>query len=291
MNNQFPNQMPNANFNQNYGQPVRKISTNELQPNSYFMVEGQIEFSRLYSRIEGEELANRNRNDRSRGLQVTDTPYTTATISHAKVLQLGPTKSLAEQYGEQKLFESKNDPGNMKFQARNKGNALPTIYQQTEPSNMNLKEIVLDGDLAVGSNVILIMKVFKGNTNNGVSLEGVIVQGEIKLYAGNSASQFLKAQGFNVEVAETSNGGGEMNMADYREAMTAPQQYQSIPEQIQAPPEMIQQPIQQGPAFSPNQGVAPQSFGQDQSFIQPNWTANNDPNNGQPPQPGIVFQS
>lgn len=286
MNNQFQGQMANPGFNQNYGQQVRKISTNELQPNTYFMVEGQIEFSRLYSKIEGEELANRNRNDRSRGLQVTDTPYTTATINHAKVLQLGPTKSLAEQYGEQKLYKSKNDPGNMKFQGRNKGNSLPTIYQQAEPSNLNLKQIVLDGDLAVGSDVILIMKVFKGNTNNGVSLEGVIVKGDIKLYAGNDASQFLKAQGFNVETVSTNNynNAEEINMADYRNAMDTQTSYGPIPEQIQAPPEMVQQPIQQGPTFSPNQGMNPQEFGQS------GWMPNNNPYDEQPPQPGVRFQ-
>lgn len=226
----------------------QKLSTNQLTPGTYFLVEGDLEFSRLHSRIEGDELARRNQQAQQRGISPDDKPLTTATVKNARILQLGPTKTKEEIYGEQRFYTSK-DPsqaGIYKYTGKNKGNYLPKIYQQKTPNDATLTEIKLNADLAIDTNVILIMKIFEAPRNNGVSLEAVIVKGEINTYA-RGTDQFLESLGYNVVSLDTDYSEvGETTMAQFQDSVTntqgaqttnqAPQQQQNYNPQPQPQP-------------------------------------------------------
>lgn len=238
----------------------QKLDTNQLTPGTYFLVEGELEFSRLYSRIEGDELVKRNQQSQQRGISPDDKPLTTATVKNARVLQLGQTKTKEEIYAEQRFYTSK-DPsqaGIYKYTGKNKGNYLPKIYQQKTPNDATLTEIKLNADLATDTNVILIMKIFKAPRNNGVSLEAVIVKGEINTYAGGT-DQFLESLGYNVVSLNTNyTEVGETTMAEFQNSVSNNTNNQGAQITTQAPQQQTYNPQ---PQPQPNQIQMPQDTG------------------------------
>ena len=104
----------------------RTISTNQLTPGTIFMVKGNLSFSRLISRIDGEELARDiERRKANKGIPI-ETPYTTATITNATVVYKDPQNPTNEErYAEESIYAGKAD-GRM-FTGVNKGTVLPSI--------------------------------------------------------------------------------------------------------------------------------------------------------------------
>lgn len=244
----------------------QRLNTNQLTPGTYFLVEGELEFSRLYSRIEGDELVRRNQQSQQRGISPDDKPLTTATIKNAKVLPLGAEKSKEEIYAEQRFYTS-NDPaqaGIYKYTGKNKGNYLPRIYQQKNPSDNTLTEIELKADLATETKVILIMKIFSAPRNNGVSLEGVIVKGDINTYA-RGTDQFLESLGYNVVGLENDYSEiGETTMEQFQNNISSGNNLGGQTQQYQNQPPQGQNYQQQNQNQGYNQQPQPQQFGQQQ---------------------------
>lgn len=174
----------------------RTISTNQLTPGTIFMVKGNLSFSRLISRIDGEELARDiERRKANKGIPI-ETPYTTATITNATVVYKDPQNPTNEErYAEESIYAGKAD-GRM-FTGVNKGTVLPSIAMMKGTNDAY--EVEPEGELAPNLPVILVMKVFAGKMNNGVGLDGVIVLSDIQYYkGGNSAlADELKSRNIN----------------------------------------------------------------------------------------------
>lgn len=164
----------------------RTVMLNNITPNTVYFVQGKLNFSRLITPISGEALEKDIRRRESLGAIAITEPYTTATITDARVLYMDPAnKTDAEIYAEESIYSGKASP--RMFTANNKGKILPKICRMT---GNDVYEVKATGELATGLDVILAMRVFKGKAvNQGVSLDAVIVLGEIQYY--NGANQAL----------------------------------------------------------------------------------------------------
>lgn len=185
---------------------VNSINTNQLTPGDSIMIRGRLQYSRLTSKIQGEELAKRNRGQR---YPIT-TPYTTATICDAQIITKNPSHpSLFEQWAQNHLYTSKAEgTTGYAFSANNKGNSLPWIG--VEESKGNVHQVYPEGELAKDLQVTLVLSVFKTSQNNGVGLDGVIIHEPLRLFSPNDATSVLKQHGYNF-IAENPPVQNEIN--------------------------------------------------------------------------------
>lgn len=182
----------------------RTVALNSLAPGTSFMIQGTLTFSRITSRIEGEELKRRIDTATRNGWIPVDKPHTTASISNARVVYANVdangnpiSKTPAEIYAEESLYQSRKDPSQgLCYTGNNKGNQLPTVGVLSADRH-SVDGIIPEHELANGLNVTLVMRVFKPKTqrNNGVSLEGIIVNEPIRYFDNNAISQSLEAYG------------------------------------------------------------------------------------------------
>lgn len=165
------------------------ISTNDLTPNTQFLIRGRVSFSRISHRVEGEELQRDIQRQRQQGRRVIhDKPYTSLSIDEAVVIMKNPQAPTREEtFAQERLYKStaKNAKG-MSFTGRNKSNSLPSVLISNDggrtaaPMNEPLA-----GELAPGLDVTLVMRVFNSPQNNGVTLDAVIINEPIRYYSSN----------------------------------------------------------------------------------------------------------
>lgn len=166
------------------------ISTNDLTPNTQFLIRGRVSFSRIAHRVEGDELQRDIQRQRQQGRRVIhDKPYTSLSIDEAVVIMKNPQNpTKEEQFAQERLYKStaKGAKG-YSFTGRNKSNSLPSVLISKDGGRtaVPLSE-PLTGELAPGLDVTLIMRVFNSPQNNGVSLDGVIVNEPIRYYSPNT---------------------------------------------------------------------------------------------------------
>lgn len=177
----------------------RTISTNQLTPGRIFLVRGKVGFSRLTSRIEGEELQQDIQRRRSKGWPPIEKPYTTITINQAEVIVKDRNNiQPEEQYAIESLYtsSSQRSQGGYSYTANNKGTrALPYIAVTRAGEQGVVDQIQPEGELANGLDVTLVMRVFKGKPNIGVSLDGVIVNEPIRYFDNNRTGAGLDGFG------------------------------------------------------------------------------------------------
>ena len=177
----------------------RTVTTNQLTPGRIFLVRGKVGFSRLTSRIEGEELQQDIQRRRSKGWLPIEKPYTTITINQAEVIVKDRNNiQPEEQYAIESLYTSSSQrgQGGYSYTANNKGTrALPYIAVTRAGGQGIVDQIQPEGELANGLDVTLVMRVFKGKPNMGVSLDGVIVNEPIRYFDNTRAGVGLDGFG------------------------------------------------------------------------------------------------
>lgn len=176
----------------------RTVNSNDLTPGKLFAVRGKLGYSRLTSQIDGDELRKDITRRRQKGWMPIERPYTTATINGAEVICADPNNLTPEErYAVESLYVStaSRNQGEFSFTANNKGNSLPYIAVSRPDDPSVADQIQPDGELASGLDVTLIMRVFKGKPNNGVSLDGVIVNEPIRYYNNAQAGAGLSQLG------------------------------------------------------------------------------------------------
>ena len=186
----------------------RTVQLNQIEPNSTVFVKGKLTFARLSKKLEGEELAKDNAKRQSRGWMTIDKPYTTASICNAQVLYASGDpnqKTPAEIFVDESMYTSGNQnyPG-YNYSANNKGNGLPQVGElQSDGHTVNQVHLASGQELANGLDVTLIVRVFKGRPNNGISLDGVIVNEPIRYYQGSTMGANLAQRGFTWNESDT----------------------------------------------------------------------------------------
>lgn len=175
----------------------RTVDTNKLAPNSTFMIQGILKYARLASKIDGEELQRDIQRQQARGSRYPITrPYTTATICEAQVTHANPNAPTPEDiYATESLYQSTAQGyTGYCFSANNTGNNLPWIGVRNPDGSV--QEIIPEGELASDQRVTLMMRIYKTRQNNGVSLDGVIIENTpVKYYAGGNSIAALSARG------------------------------------------------------------------------------------------------
>jgi len=205
--------------------PTGKITTNMLQKGDTFRVRGKVTFARVSSMIEGQELASRIEHARqmqAKGINIfpVETPHRTITIEDAYVDYANPSApTLAEQYAASKIFTSSN--GKSTYTAVSKSNR-PVPISSVVNGELQGEEIIPGREPAKGLDVTLWFSVYTTRRNNGVGLDGIIVNEPMRWYNGQSKMDQIAQQ---------------MNLNGYT---PAPQTYVA-PQQAQ--------PVQQVPSF------------------------------------------
>jgi len=257
---------------------MRRISNNQLTPDATYLVRGQVGFGIITRHTTDAERERQN----ARRMHKIDKNYSTMSIYNAQVICKdinNPT--IEEQYAMECLYKSSSPsyPGN-NFTGMNKSRNLPRVGVLSDVNSNRYIEITPEAELATGSDVTLVMRVFKGQGNNGVSLDMVLVNStEPKYYANNTARKNLEDFGITFEekipqrsvVDETPDAETEnvpvqpayaQNVAPATQPQNAPVQgaYASMqggytPQQPVAP---AQNAYPQG-AYQPQQPAAPEA--------------------------------
>lgn len=266
----------------------RTVTINQLAVGANIVVRGKLGYSRLTSQIAGEELRKQNERNQSRGQQPVSRPYTTATIYDASVICKDPNHlSNEEIYAQESLYTSVSAAGSQRlncFTGNNKGNNLPWIAVARSDGSGFADKVAPEGELAQGLDVTLILRVFKGRvSNNGISLDGVIVNEPIRYYTpandANLAAYGIQLAGNPAPVQPAVAAPVQTQPPMYPANEPAPAapfapQFQPQP-QAPAPAPQVTQPPQPAPAAPfapvPNPYSVP-TTGQNPSGIAPAQT-------------------
>lgn len=226
-------------------QNMRKINTNELTANTTVFVTGLVSFSHIRRRYDGDELKERIRRERERGSKYpTTVPHTELSLIQAAVVPANQQAwTLEEMYIYQRLYTSRNHPerGN-NYSAKSTGPLLPwigvrengNVVRQLEPDEIK-------GELDNGLKVTAVIRIFKTSQNNGVALDGVIVEEPIRFYTG-AAGASLDRYGLVLQAAKA---GRE---TEAKEAAASYEQPVPEPEPQMGTNPFMTQPAQQAPA-------------------------------------------
>lgn len=183
----------------------RTISTQSLTPGELFCVRGKLTYGRLAKQVDGEELEKDKQRRAARGMRPIERPYTSATITDAYVqLKDKNNPTLEERYAQESLYTSHaNDSHGFNFSAVNRGNRLPWIGVRDPQDPFKVEQIVLPNELASGLDVTLVMRVFQGKPNKGVTLDGVVLNEPPRYFASAGPTASLSALGITFVPAAT----------------------------------------------------------------------------------------
>lgn len=208
------------------------IKLNSVPENKLCFIQGVLTYSRLTQKIDGEELKKAQDRARAAGQIPTEKPYTTATISNAKVLHTSANgMTIFEQYIDEHLYKSKKNPSaGYHYTGINTGNTLPWIGTSND-NGKNVDQIRPEGELASGLNVILVMRTFRSKTtgNIGRTLDGVIVLGDVKYYQNNTQAESLMEYGITFNPAPPVAPATESETPQSNVTFDAPVQPQNSP--------------------------------------------------------------
>ena len=257
----------------------RTVNTNQLAPNTIMMITGKLTYSRIKSQIAGEELEKDKQRRIQKGWNAIERPYTTASICDAVVNYANPqAKTLEDIYAEESLYQSSAQSG-WCFSAVNKGNSLPYVAVRNPQNPNDVEQIIPEGELASGLNVTLVLRVFKAPRNNGISLDGIIVNEPIRYYNGVLGAG-LAARGITFHSAQPAAVSEQEPMTNVNAGTTAPLPAMNPPYPEQPQPVASPQgnPYSTQPAYQQPQ----QNFAQTQMQPAPQPGQTVQPNYAQP---------
>ena len=242
----------------------RTVNNNQLTPGNVFFVRGTVGFSRISRQTTDEE----RKKDNLRRVHKIDKNYTTISIYNAQVLAKNPQQpTFEERYGLESCYNSSRaaDYPGLNYTAMNKSQFLPKVgvlEQGSDPNNHPAyKEIQLEGELQKGTDVTLVMRVFAGQGNNGVSLDTVLINQTDFQYYGNNANvkNALADYGITFDAMSPEEKAAAPAPATAAAGQTAPQgMAQTMPQQNMAQTQAAAAPQASGNIF--NQfGAVPQS--------------------------------
>lgn len=164
---------------------AKTINNSQLTPDNIYLVQGKVGFSRIARQTTDEE----RKKDNARRQHPIDKNYTHLSIYDAHVIAKDPNNpSVEDRYAAESLYRSSspNYPGN-NFTGINKSKFLPKVCVINPEKPGTYDEIIPEGELDSGLDVTLVMRVFKGQgSNNGVSLDRVLVNEPIRYFRSNS---------------------------------------------------------------------------------------------------------
>ena len=167
----------------------RTVQNRDLTPNTKIQVRGNIEFSRLTTKIEGEALEEANKRRVALGMQPISKPYTSITLTNARIVPMkAGVMSPEEKYVEERFYQRMGDPAGAPFHYsfENKSPYDNTFYREgtTADGKTAWNQFKPEGELANGLDVTLYLQVFqsKGFAQKGIALRGVVLHEDPRYY-------------------------------------------------------------------------------------------------------------
>lgn len=210
------------------------VSYNDIRPNKYVLVRGTLVYSRIASRVEGEELANIQRERQQQGRPAPQRPYTYVTIVDPQIVKpkAGVPKTTEELFVESSKFYTAKT-GKYKdhvcFAPLNNGNYLPSLYRKGNAANgeepKQFYKVTAEGEIAPGTPVLILMRSFAGQMNhNGIAMNAVMVLDDhIPYYGVNNADvDALKQWGLVINDTPDTSSASTSTLETERVSSDAP---------------------------------------------------------------------
>lgn len=174
------------------------IQATQLREGQVVLVKGTLTFSRLARLVEGEDLARSDAQRIANGMQPVGKPHTSINLANAEVVHQSPANpTVEEQFVTERRYTSKKHPEHGQcYSLDNKSERLPVVAKLNEHGQA--EQIQLQGELAAGVPVIMVLRVFKPRNyaNRGLSLDQVIIQDtKVEYYSAGATNEALAAAG------------------------------------------------------------------------------------------------
>lgn len=177
---------------------------NQLTPGKTAAIRGKVTWSRIRARIEGEALKRENERRKARNQQTTDKPFTQITVCDAQIVPLDPsgqTLTPEEIYAVERMFDGK---AGRCYTGESKGKYLPDVGIYNQQTRDVTWLTSMEGELASGMDVTVIMSAFEGKPNNGFGLQAVICNEPIRYFGKQPLTPRLNAYAmYNITSAPT----------------------------------------------------------------------------------------
>jgi hypothetical protein len=181
---------------------MTNININTIPDGTTMLVKGLVDFSQVKSRLDGEKLDTDNSRRIKHGLPTESKPHTRISVSQASVVYTDAANpTIAEEFIKERLYLSHKHPHkNYMCTAMNKSQNLPLIYQRDETDPTAITPIFPEGELALGLEVTLLLRVYSTALNKGLSLDAVICDEPARYQTGAEASSLnaLVARGYRL---------------------------------------------------------------------------------------------
>ena len=218
----------------------RTVDSSSLRPGERILVRGRVTWCRIASFIDGDELAEKNARRREYNISPIETKHTSISIDKAEVFPRDKNNiTIEERFIDGRFFKNSNasqTQGGFEFEGwrysiDNKSPYLPFVARKGQASKgenpREFYQIYPKYDLERGSEVLLILKVFKGRMNhNGVGLDGVIIlDDEPRFFTPNGDGgvngqlvDYLKPLGVKVHLTQKEDVETELSGEDAAKA-------------------------------------------------------------------------
>lgn len=174
-----------------------QVNATQLTPNSTVLVKGKLTYSRLAKLVEGEALAAVDAQRIKNNMQPIGRAHTSVNLAEAEVLFVNPASPTTEEIfvHERRFASAKHPEHGMSYGIDNKSAKLPIVG--VKKADGTTDQLILEGDLAAGLEVTLVLRVYKpkGYPNCGLSLDMVILHEEPRYYNAGINTGELAARG------------------------------------------------------------------------------------------------
>lgn len=247
---------------------TKTINSNQLTPGKLILVNGILDYCHITSLIQGEELKKLNERNVAHGWQPKNRPHTKAAVRNASVIMQNPNEpTIEERYISERLYTSPQNPEkNYCYTAENSGTNLPWVGVIRTGTTNIVDQIQPEGELAAGLNVTLVLRVYKPKSqlNNGVSLDGVIVNEPVRYYQNNAINAGLSELGITFNpIQNAAPAEPQPEMPTTAPAAPAPQAVPFTPAAPEPAPFTAQPAFTAPPAVNPY--AVPQNTPQEQN--------------------------
>lgn len=174
-----------------------QVHATQLTPGTNVHIKGKLTFSRLAQLVDGEELAKSDAQRVQNKMSPVGRPHTSVNLAEAEVVFADPANPTPEEiFVQERRYLSKVHPEyGLSYSLDNKSTTLPIVGVQK--ADGTVEQVILEGDLAAGIEVTLVLRVYKpqGYANCGLILELVVLHEPVRYYNAGINTGELAARG------------------------------------------------------------------------------------------------
>lgn len=161
-------------------------------------IRGNVTYSRIHKKIEGEELQAQNEKRKARGnSMLINSPYYILVIENATIINAQQLPPEVVNYFNSKIKSYQNPDGTFtnRYYAMSKSKFEPIVaYSNEAGADMaNGSDIKLRGELESGMNVTIGACIYKASIGKGVGFDYVLLNEPIRYYNGSGATAAITA--------------------------------------------------------------------------------------------------